>query len=277
MKHPSKIKKGVLLLFLFTTAYMTGISLGILFESFHTLPSTTTSATASENWGISFQKEGERPIGNAEISELSSMNAAYCQDTDEKVLYLTFDCGYENGNTEPILDALKKHNAPASFFIVGTFLRDNPELVKRMTEEGHLVGNHTWHHPDMSSICTESSFLEEMKSVETLFQETTGQKMVPYYRPPQGKFSRENLQLAKELGYYTFFWSLAYVDWYENDQPTREEAFEKLLKRIHPGAIVLLHNTSSTNAMILDELLSKWEEAGYRFASLNKLVEKQLQ
>lgn len=277
MKHDSKLKKGVLILFLFIAAYMTGVGLGMLSESFHAHSSIITSANVSENWGLSFQKEGERPIGNAEISELSTMNTAYCQDTNEKVLYLTFDCGYENGNTESILDALKKHNAPASFFIVGTFLRDNPELVKRMTEEGHIVGNHTWHHPDMSSICTESSFLEELESVETLFQETTGQKMVPYYRPPQGKFSRENLKMAKELGYYTFFWSLAYVDWYENDQPTREEAFEKLLKRIHPGAIVLLHNTSSTNAMIMDELLSKWEEAGYRFAPLSELVEKQLQ
>ena len=100
--------------------------------------------------------------------------------------------------------------------------------------------------------------------------------MSPYYRPPQGKFSTANLQMAKELGYSTFFWSLAYVDWYEDDQPTREEAFEKLLGRIHPGAVVLLHNTSSTNAHILDELLTKWEEMGYHFAPLSQLVENQL-
>ena len=100
--------------------------------------------------------------------------------------------------------------------------------------------------------------------------------MPRYYRPPQGKYSEPNLQMAKELGYSTFFWSLAYVDWYEDDQPTREEAFEKLLGRIHPGAVVLLHNTSSTNAQILDELLTKWEEMGYHFAPLSQLVENQL-
>ena len=131
-------------------------------------------------------------------------------------------------------------------------------------------------HIDFTENDSDLSFREELESVESLFEETTGQKMSPYYRPPQGKFSTANLQMAKELGYSTFFWSLAYVDWYEDDQPTREEAFEKLLGRIHPGAVVLLHNTSSTNAQILDELLTKWEEMGYHFAPLSQLVENQL-
>ena len=266
----------MLLLLLFVAAYCAGTGVGFLISSFREAPARETSAEASGNWGLSFPNEGERPVGNADISELSALNAAYCEDTDEKVIYLTFDCGYENGNTEAILDALKKHDAPAAFFIVGTFLRDNPDIVKRMVKEGHTVGNHTWHHPDMSAISTESAFREELESVESLFEETTGQKMSPYYRPPQGKFSTANLQMAKELGYSTFFWSLAYVDWYEDDQPTREEAFEKLLGRIHPGAVVLLHNTSSTNAQILDELLTKWEEMGYHFAPLSQLVENQL-
>lgn len=276
MKHAPELKKALLLLLLFVAAYCAGTGIGFLISSFREAPARETSAEASGNWGLSFPSEGERPVGNADISELSALNAAYCEDTDEKVIYLTFDCGYENGNTEAILDALKKHDAPAAFFIVGTFLRDNPDIVKRMVKEGHTVGNHTWHHPDMSAISTESAFREELESVESLFEETTGQKMSPYYRPPQGKFSTANLQMAKELGYSTFFWSLAYVDWYEDDQPTREEAFEKLLGRIHPGAVVLLHNTSSTNAQILDELLTKWEEMGYHFAPLSQLVENQL-
>lgn len=275
MKHRLNLKKAALLLLLFVAAYCVGTGIGILFSSNPSKETQETSAQASENWGLSFPKEGERPIGNAEISELSTLNAAYCQDTKEKVIYLTFDCGYENGNSGQILDALKKHKAPATFFIIGTFLRDNPEIVKRMITEGHTVGNHTWHHPDMSSISTEDSFHEELESVETLFEKTTGKKMSPYYRPPQGKFSTRNLEMAKNLGYYTFFWSLAYVDWYENDQPSKEEAFEKLLGRIHPGAIVLLHNTSSTNAQILDELLTKWEQMGYHIAPLSNLVETQ--
>lgn len=140
-----------------------------------------------------------------------------------------------------------------------------------MVEEGHIVGNHTFHHPDMSQISTKEAFAQELKDVEDLYQEITGKTMNKFYRPPQGKYSTENLQMAKDLGYRTFFWSLAYVDWYEDKQPTKEEAFDKLLTRIHPGAIVLLHSTSSTNAQILDELLSKWEEMGYTFESLDEI------
>ena len=189
------------------------------------------------------------------------------------MLYLTFDAGYENGNTEAILDALKKHNVSATFFVVGTYIESEPELIQRMVDEGHTVGNHTWHHPDMSGIETMEEFTKELTDVEDAFRQTTGQEMTKYYRPPQGIYSESNLEMAKELGYQTFFWSLAYVDWYADDQPTKEEAFDKLLGRIHPGAIVLLHSTSSTNAEILDELLTKWEEMGYQVRPLSELVE----
>lgn len=229
------------------------------------------TVSAEGNWGLSFQQEGQTPVGNATIQELAQYDAWYAQDTTEKVIYLTFDCGYENGNTPAILSALKKHSVPATFFVVGNFLRDNPDLVKQMLDEGHTVGNHTWSHPDMSQIADIDSFQKELGQVETLFQEITGQEISHYYRPPQGKYSEANLKMAQELGYQTFFWSLAYVDWYQDNQPTKEEAFEKLLGRIHPGAIVLLHNTSSTNGAILDELLTKWEEMGYRFGRLEDL------
>ena len=187
------------------------------------------------------------------------------------MIYLTFDCGYENGNTGAILDALKKHNAPGTFFVVGHFLESAPELVKRMVTEGHTVGNHTYHHPDMSSISDKASFQKELEGVSKLYKEITGKEMTKYYRPPQGKYSTENLKMAKELGYQTYFWSLAYVDWNVDAQPTKEEAFNKLLPRVHPGAIVLLHNTSKTNGEILDELLTKWEEMGYTFKPLSEL------
>ena len=231
-------------------------------------------APAADNWGLSFQEEGQPPVANATFGELEKYDTYYAEDTDEKVIYLTFDCGYENGNTAPILDALKKHNANAAFFVVGNFISTSPDLIKRMHEEGHTVGNHTYNHPDMSKISTKEAFEKELKDVEDAYKEITGEEMTRYYRPPQGKYSTENLQMAKDMGYHTFFWSLAYVDWYQDKQPSREEAFDKLLGRIHPGAVVLLHSTSSTNGEILDELLGKWEEMGYTFQSLDHLIDK---
>ena len=233
---------------------------------------TSAIAQSPENWGLGFGQEGSQPSGNVSAAELAKYNAYYVGGAQDKVIYLTFDAGYENGNTEPILDALKKHNAPATFFVVGHYLESAPELVKRMVEEGHTVGNHTYHHPDMSSISDKEAFAKEMNDVAALYKEITGQEMTAYYRPPQGKYSTDNLQMAKDLGYTTFFWSLAYVDWYQDKQPSKEEAFDKLLSRIHPGAVVLLHSTSSTNAAILDELLTKWEQMGYRFESIDKLA-----
>ena len=235
--------------------------------------SALPSSSQSSNWGLSFQEEGKRPVGNATIEELSRYNAFYAENTEEKKIYLTFDAGYENGNTPAILDALKKHEAPATFFVVGNFISENQDLIKRMEAEGHIVGNHTMTHPDMSKISTQESFQKELSGVEDIYKEITGKEMTKFYRPPQGIYSTLNLSMAKEMGYHTFFWSLAYVDWYQDNQPDPQEAIEKLTRRIHPGAIVLLHSTSSTNAQILDELLNKWEDMGYSFHSLNELIE----
>ena len=224
--------------------------------------------------GLGFGQTGEKPTGNVSAEELKKYHAAYMDPTDEKVIYLTFDAGYENGNTPAILEALKKHDVSATFFVVGNYLETSPELVKQMVAEGHTVGNHTFHHPEMSKISDAASFEKELKDVETLYQKITGEELTRFYRPPQGKYNTQNLQMAGDLGYKTFFWSLAYVDWIQDQQPTKEAAFDKLLKRIHPGAVVLLHSTSSTNAQILDELLTKWEEMGYHFAPLSELAEK---
>ena len=226
----------------------------------------------SENWGLGFGTEGKPPTGNASAEELKKYNAYFIGDTTQNTIYLTFDCGYENGNTEPILDALKKHDVKATFFVVGNFLETSPEIVKRMIAEGHTVGNHPYHHLDMSYISSMDAFKKETQDVENLFEQITGTPITKFYRPPQGKYNIENLKMAQELGYHTFFWSLAYVDWYQDKQPTKDEAFGKLLKRIHPGAIVLLHSTSSTNAQILDELLTKWEEMGYTIKPLTELA-----
>ncbi len=220
-------------------------------------------------WGLSFQSE--RPIGPASVQQLQQYDAAYIGSAEEKVLYLTFDAGYENGNTAKILDTLKKHDVKATFFLVGNYIEKNADLVRRMVDEGHIVGNHTMHHRDMSKLRDPQVFRQELTDLENLFQQTTGKEMPKFYRPPQGVYSEENLKMAKEMGYKTVFWSLAYADWNQNAQPTRQQAFDKLLPRIHNGAVVLLHSTSATNGEILDELLTKWESMGYRFESIDKL------
>ena len=230
--------------------------------------------SSSGSWGLGFGAEGSesQPTGSLSKEELKKYDAWFLGDESEKVLYLTFDCGYENGNTEKILEALKKHNVKATFFVVGHFLESAPELVKRMSEEGHMVGNHTWHHPDISTIAAEEKFREELESVADKYQEITGQELNRFYRPPQGKYNLDNLAMAQKQGYKTIFWSLAYVDWNVDAQPSKEEAFAKLTGRVHPGAVVLLHNTSKTNGEILDELLTKWEGMGYRFGTLEDLT-----
>jgi len=233
-----------------------------------------TETSASANWGLSFQQEGAPPVANATAEYLKQYDAYYAEITQEKNIYVTFDAGYENGNTPAILDALKKHNAKATFFLVGNYIETSPDLVKRMVNEGHIVGNHTYSHPDMSKLSDMESFKNEMTKLEDVYKQTTGLKLKKYYRPPQGKYNENNLQMAQELGYTTIFWSLAYVDWYENNQPTKQQAFEKLIPRIHPGVIVLLHSTSKTNAEILDEILTEWEKMGYSFKTLDDLCGK---
>ena len=223
------------------------------------------------SWGLSFREPGTSPVGSAGVDQLQKYDAAYLGDTTEKVIYLTFDAGYENGCTAQILDALKKHNVSATFFLVGNYLEKNPDLVRRMVAEGHTVGNHTMHHYDMSRISDPAAFQKELEDLEKLYEQTVGEPMQKYYRPPQGIYSEENLRQAKNLDYKTVFWSLAYVDWKNDDQPTAQAAFNKLLPRIHPGAVVLLHSTSKTNAAILDELLTRWEDMGYRFAPIQEL------
>ena len=228
-------------------------------------------AIATGSWGLSFQKEGYAPKGPATADELAEYHAAYLGDTTQKRIYLTFDSGYENGCTEKILDVLKAHDVPAAFFLVGNYLQRNPDLVKRMVSEGHIVGNHTMHHYDMSKISDPAAFEKELADLEALYEQITGQPMAKFYRPPQGIYSRENLQQARDLGYKTVFWSLAYADWDNKAQPSREHAMSKLLPRIHNGAVVLLHSTSKTNGEILDEVLTQWKKMGYSFGDISEI------
>ena len=231
----------------------------------------TIAVVSSNNWGLSFQEEGKAPVIDVDKEKLQELNAYYLGNEGEKKIYLTFDAGYENGNTEKILDALKENDVKAAFFLVGNYLETCPEIVRRMVEEGHIVGNHTYHHKDMATLTTENSFLKELTDLEVLYKEIVGSDMPKFYRPPQGKYTEKQLQWAKEKGYKTCFWSLAYVDWDEKKQPSKEHAMEKLTKRIHPGAIVLLHSTSSTNAEIMGDIIKEWKKMGYQFGMLTEL------
>lgn len=232
-------------------------------------------ASASKSWGLSYQEEGKRPQGTDTLEDLAAHGAYYARDTEEKVLYLTFDCGYENGNTAKILDTLKEKNVPAAFFLTGDFLRSAPDLAKRIADEGHTAGNHTEHHPDMSAITDPARFEEELDSVAAAYQEITGQPLDPYFRPPQGKYSIQSLDLARQAGYSTIFWSLAHVDWQQDAQPGREETFDKLIGRVHPGAIILLHTTSASNTQYLGELIDEWGKCGYVFRRLGEFCGKE--
>ena len=229
------------------------------------------SSVPTGAWGLSFDELGQTPQAPASVDSLRQYNTAFLGNTEDKVLYLTFDAGYENGYTEEILDTLQNHNVKAAFFLVGNYVNRNADLVRRMVDEGHIVGNHTMTHPDMSAISDPDAFRTELEGLETLFRETTGKELPKFYRPPRGVYSEKNLQMAKELGYQTVFWSLAYADWDNNSQPNQEVAIERLLRRTHNGAVILLHSTSATNAAILDRLLTKWEEQGYRFETIDKL------
>jgi len=226
-----------------------------------------------ENWGIYFPKDGARPEGNATDEHLLQFDAYFMGNVnDEKVMYLTFDAGYENNFTAKMLDVLKKHEAPAAFFLVGTYIRDCPELVLRMVEEGHIVANHTMSHPDMSKISSKEAFAKELTVVEEIYKEVTGKDLPKFYRPPRGVYNETNLRHAKELGYKTVFWTTAYKDWEVKNQPSHYDAMSKLTKRAYPGAIILLHNISKTNAEVLDQLLTKYKEMGYRFEDLEHLT-----
>ncbi len=247
----------------------------LLALSFIFVNSVTLHAENAQNWYCKREKEHLRPCIDPNMSYIEEKNGFYIgKDPDEKVIYLTFDAGYENGNIARILDTLKAHNAEGAFFILENLIRRNPELVERMKNEGHLVCNHTARHKDMTKL-TEQEIERELHALETLYRETFGCDLAPFYRPPEGKFDRKSLSVAQKLGYHTAFWSLAYADWDNNKQPDPQKAKKLLCDHLHNGAVILLHPTSKTNADILDSLLTQWENEGYRFGSLLEFAEKE--
>ncbi len=224
------------------------------------------------DWYYEIRKNGEVPLPPKESKNfISNYDVYYTGDTSKKEIYLTFDEGYENGYTEKILDILKKHNVKAAFFVVKPYIKTQPELIKRMTEEGHLVCNHSSHHPSMAKVTNKEKFKSEFTEVEDIYKEVTGKEMVKFFRPPMGKYSELSLKMTQDLGYKTIFWSFAYNDWIPEKQPSKEYAFNKIMSKTHNGAIILLHAVSKTNTEILEDLILKWKEEGYEIKSIEEV------
>ncbi len=234
---------------------------------------TFAAGTTAQNWYCKNNGEHKLPELGSDLKIITKYDGYYanCNAGNDKVIYLTFDAGYENGNVEKILDTMKAHNVKGAFFVLGNLIKRNGDLVKRMVDEGHMVCNHTRSHPDMTEITDKKMFASQLDSLALMYKELTGKEMAKVYRPPEGRFSEQNLSFAKELGYKTVFWSFAYADWDNNRQMSEEKALEKILAHIHNGEVMLLHPTSSTNAAIFDRLLTKLENDGYRFGSLEEL------
>lgn len=220
-------------------------------------------------WWFKRNKE-HQPSGADESIDLKKYGAYYLGNTEEKVIYLTFDCGYENGYTETMLDILKKHNAKACFFVTQTYIRDNPELVKRMKEEGHQVGNHTVTHKSQPALSMEE-IEKELGTCSAYMKEITGYDMDPFFRPPMGEYSERTLKITQDMGYQTVFWSIAYLDYDVNNQPGSNYVEEHFRTYYHNGAIPLIHNVSSANCEALDGVLTLLEKEGYQFCTLYEL------
>lgn len=238
----------------------------------HAQPDLSNLSNTMMAWWFMRTTDHTRPSAQEEI-DLSKYDAWYVKSElkgKEKPVYLTFDCGYENGYTQSMLDVLKKHKAPAAFFVCRHFIKDQPELIKRMKKEGHIVGNHTANHICMPAK-TEREIRKEIADNASFMKETTGYDMDMFFRPPKGEYSERTLQITKNMGYTTVFWSMAYLDYDVDHQPGAKYVIDHFDKYIHPGAIPLIHNISSSNAEALDQVLTNLEKEGYTFQALTEL------
>ncbi len=239
--------------------------------------SLSAMATEVTSWYFHHSKNGEQPPTPAEFGYIDQFDGYYVDKNHpataaDKVLYLTFDAGYENGNVAKILDVLRAEQVPGAFFILEGLVEHEPALVQRMCDEGHLVCNHTASHRDMTTVHSLADFQAEMNRMEEVYTACTGQKLAPYYRPPEGKLNRESIGYAKDSGYSTILWSFAYGDWDNGKQMEPEKAKAKILGETHNGEVILLHPTSATNAAILSDLIHTWRDMGYRFGTLDELT-----
>lgn len=236
--------------------------------------SPSVNANNAESWYLKRGAEGTAPTVSPTAEYIRSQNGFFIDDNayaaGEKVIYLTFDAGYENGNIERILNVMKEKGVTGAFFILSNLINKNPELVKRMVDEGHTVCNHTKNHKDMTTL-TDLEMKNNLISLENEFKALTGVEMSKFFRFPEGRYNKEKVALCNSLGYRCVFWSAAYADWDNNKQPNADWAFEKLILQTHPGAIYLLHPTSKTNADILERLIDKWTEMGYKIGCISDI------
>lgn len=235
-----------------------------------------TANAAGLHWYCKRNAEHKQPMLDTNMRFIEEVGGYYIDrahgdECEEKVIYLTFDVGYENGNVEKIMDVMKAQDVKGAFFILSNVIARNPELVKRMGDEGHLVCNHTSSHKNLVGEGKEK-LAKELALLEDQYRELTGKELSKFYRPPEGTFDRAMLEDACSLGYKTVFWSFAYADWDNNKQMSEEAALEKILSNIHNGEIMLLHPTSSTNANIMDRLIKELKAQGFRFGTLDELV-----
>lgn len=238
-----------------------------------------SAGNAGYNWYCVHTKGHVQPRADAQFDFIGRYGGYYIDkseghtapDAKDKVVYLTFDAGYENGNVASILDTMKAEGVTGAFFILGNLVKSNPELVRRMADEGHLVCNHSYAHKDMTG-WDETAFREELAKLETACREETGVAMASYFRPPEGRFNENMLKYAHNAGYKTIFWSFAYADWDNGKQPDPERAKAKVLDNMHNGAVILLHPTSATNAAILGDVIRTLKAQGYRFGTLDELT-----
>lgn len=224
-----------------------------------------------KGWGLKRNDNHEQPEMPASISAgLSKYGAYWIGSPTEKTLYLTFDEGYENGYTPQILDILKANDVKAAFFVTGHYLKSQPDLIKRMVDEGHIVGNHSDSHPSLPDISDEN-IKEELQLVEQAYADLTGRKGMKYLRPPMGEYSERTLAVTRELGYHNIFWSMAFVDWVPMPGGP-DEAYQSVMDNLHNGAVILLHAVSKDNTEALDRILKDIKAQGYTFKTLDDLT-----
>ena len=221
-------------------------------------------------WYFKRAEEAHQPPTAQEEIDIAKYGAYFLGDVTQRELYLTFDEGYENGYTEKILDVLADKGVSAAFFVTKSYIAKNPELIKRMIDEGHVVGNHTVRHKSSPTL-SEAEMIKELTEVAEYFKEVTGRDMPPFFRPPMGEYSERVLAIAQAQGYYTIFWSFAYEDWKENKQPGAAAAHKRVTDSLHNGAILLLHAVSSSNAEAMADIIDSAHAAGYQFKSLYEL------
>ena len=234
-------------------------------------------ADEAQSWYCVRNKDHKQPIVGSDLTWVENYGGYYIDhahgdDTEDKVVYLTFDAGYENGNVAKILDIMKEKQVTGAFFVLEHLVCENGELVSRMINEGHLICNHTANHPDVTKLKDMEAFKKELQALEEVYRDKFGKEMSKYFRPPEGRFNRRTLEYAQTLGYKTVFWSFAYADWDNNSQMSVQAAKDKILGNIHNGAVILLHPTSDTNVAVLGDVIDILKSQGYSFGSLDELT-----